>query len=68
MKTCIRCGLEKPLSEFYAHTKARDRLQPRCKTCERARMRQAMRERRGSKKRMTLQELLEFIGKPNLKL
>ena len=33
IKTCSRCGGEKPLSAFYRNAAARDGLQPCCKLC-----------------------------------
>jgi len=33
MKKCKECNIEKPTSEFYAHTSTKDRLNVRCKTC-----------------------------------
>ena len=34
MKVCKHCNIEKPLSNFSKHPKTKDRLQPRCKDCE----------------------------------
>jgi hypothetical protein len=65
-KECLRCGRVKPFSEFYAHKQGRYGLSPRCKVCERARMRVVMRRRNGIKKPMSVPEVLEFIGKPDL--
>jgi hypothetical protein len=36
MKLCKGCGKERPLSEFAAHSKTRDGLQYRCRTCTQA--------------------------------
>lgn len=33
MKTCTKCGLTKPISDFGKHAKTRDRLQCHCKQC-----------------------------------
>lgn len=33
MKKCNLCNVEKELSEFYKHPKAKDGLQGRCKSC-----------------------------------
>lgn len=33
MKTCRRCGAEKPLTEFHRHAKNGDGLQAYCKAC-----------------------------------
>ena len=33
MKTCIKCGETKPLSEFYKHATNRSGKQSHCKTC-----------------------------------
>lgn len=37
LKTCIGCGCQKPLTEFYAHKGAKDGRQSRCKACWQAR-------------------------------
>ena len=67
-RTCTKCGLTKPFAEYYRHHTDRFGLQPRCKVCYRAYYRQVWRKKHGVKRRMTLQELLAFIGKPDLKL
>lgn len=36
LKTCKECGIEKPLSDFYAHTKTYDLLNYRCIPCQNA--------------------------------
>src|SRR5689334_6819967 len=33
MKTCNRCGVEKPLDQFSKHYSTRDGLRPYCKKC-----------------------------------
>jgi Autographiviridae endonuclease VII len=33
MKRCKKCGIEKPLSEFYREQGCRDGYRPECKTC-----------------------------------
>ena len=35
MKVCFACGVEKPLSEFYAHPQTADRHLGKCKACTR---------------------------------
>jgi hypothetical protein len=35
-KTCSRCGVTKPVTEFYAHPKTADGLLGKCKPCHRA--------------------------------
>lgn len=32
-KTCCKCGLTKPISEFFKATRLKDGLQSRCKAC-----------------------------------
>jgi hypothetical protein len=32
-KTCSKCGVAKPIAEFYKDAKNRDGLQSRCKEC-----------------------------------
>ena len=34
MKKCTKCGVEKPLSEFYKNKSKKDGLQTRCKICD----------------------------------
>lgn len=34
MKKCTKCGIEKPLSEFYKNKTNKDGLQKRCKPCD----------------------------------
>jgi hypothetical protein len=34
MRTCTKCKIEKPTSEFYKHTKYKDGLKTQCKECE----------------------------------
>ena len=34
MKTCTKCGIEKPLSEYYKDSRAKGGLQSRCKSCK----------------------------------
>lgn len=36
MKTCTKCGEEKPTTEFYKNAGASDGLRPDCKVCKRA--------------------------------
>lgn len=36
MKICLKCGVEKPLTEFNRASKARDGLRTRCRDCCRA--------------------------------
>jgi hypothetical protein len=33
MKTCTKCNVEKPLTDFYSHPKTLDGKQPSCKKC-----------------------------------
>ena len=33
MKTCIRCGIDKELNDFYAHPQMRDGHLNKCKEC-----------------------------------
>src|SRR5579883_2580767 len=33
-KVCVRCGEEKPLSEYYKHKTAKWGLDPRCRECK----------------------------------
>jgi 5-methylcytosine-specific restriction endonuclease McrA len=33
MKTCKKCGVEKPIDNFNKHAKTKDNLQPYCKEC-----------------------------------
>lgn len=35
MKTCFKCGVEKPLDEFYAHPYMKDKHLNKCKECAR---------------------------------
>lgn len=39
-KTCTRCGLEKPLTEFNFKNKVKGKRQAMCKECQRARERE----------------------------
>jgi len=38
VKTCFKCGIEKPRADFYAHPKMADGLLGKCKACQRANM------------------------------
>lgn len=40
MPTCFKCGVDKPVSEFYAHPETRDGHLHKCKTCTRSDVRQ----------------------------
>ena len=52
MKTCKRCHVDKPLSDFRLESRATGRRKPRCNPCENARMRED-RQRHGTKRRAT---------------
>ena len=46
LKRCIKCLIEKPITDFYQAPSCRDKLHPRCKTCFKQGVQQA-RLRRG---------------------
>lgn len=39
MKTCNRCGEEKPLDEFHRHARVRGGIRAYCKACNMAQVR-----------------------------
>jgi len=49
MKTCTKCGQDKPLSEFYGHPTARDGLGSWCRACRNAHQREYYRTHKGKK-------------------
>lgn len=46
MKTCKKCGVEKPLTAFHKHSTTRDRLNPWCGECKSAWLREHRRKNR----------------------
>jgi len=47
MKTCSKCGKDKPLSEFYKRTRGKAGRENTCKTCRKIRMLERKRTRTG---------------------
>jgi hypothetical protein len=47
-KQCSKCGIEKPLNEFYRRKANKDKLSSRCKSCEKSSSRNYYRENKDS--------------------
>ncbi len=47
-KTCTKCQLTKPLSEFYVYPKAKDGRSWRCKSCQREQLDESQARRRSA--------------------
>lgn len=41
MKTCVKCGISRPPSDFSPHPRTRDKLQSWCKACVREKARES---------------------------
>ncbi len=65
MKTCARCGEEKPLSEFHKNKKAKDGLQSFCKECRNKAERESYRKK---EKRDRSEYLKEYYEKNKEKI
>lgn len=73
MKTCSKCHMEKPLTEYYKSARARDGLQTQCMACQLAYAREhRTRRRAGIEPRPRKVKLLVLGGPgtlfPNLSL
>jgi hydrogenase maturation factor HypF (carbamoyltransferase family) len=49
MKKCTKCGVRKPLSEFYPRTEDKAKAMALCKPCSNARSRKNYRQNKSSK-------------------
>jgi hypothetical protein len=59
MKTCSRCGIAQPFTNFYRHSRTRDGRQSHCKDCDRKRYREDPERRaqvKASKRRRHLED------------
>lgn len=61
-KTCTKCGRELPISEFYARTGAKDKLQTICKECHNAKSRESVARRKAQAEKAKQEKPTEAVA------
>tara|TARA_R110002012_G_C11528446_1_gene600241 strand:+ start:546 stop:980 length:435 start_codon:yes stop_codon:yes gene_type:complete len=65
MKTCSKCGVEKPLEAFYRDKEKRDGVKNQCKLCEKSQKKEYYQDNKGSRSAYDKEWKKENKGKVN---